>query len=213
MLDKLQRKLGRYAIRNLMTIITIGMAAVYVLDTFFSVFFGGALSNLLYFNPYMILHGQIWRLVTFIFVPMRGSLLTMALSLYFYWMIGSALEQQWGTFRFNAFYLCGMLCTIIGGFITGYADASWLNMSMFLAFALMWPDFEVLLFFILPVKMKWLALLDAVLLVTSALRGGFSGIILLVMSLLNLALFFGKDAIDKAKYAYRRYKWKQNWKK
>lgn len=212
LLDKLQRKLGRYAIPNLMNYLVIGMGIVFVMDMFLFPFTRLSLTNLLAFNRAAILRGQVWRLITFVLIPPNSSLLFILLSLYFYWMLGSTLENRWGRFRFNAYYLCGVIGTIIGGFITGYATNYYLNLSLFLAFAILYPDFEILLFFILPIKMKWLAIADAALLLLSAIGQGLTGWVALAFSLINVALFFGRDLVDLCKTAYRRYKWKQNWK-
>lgn len=213
LLDKAQRKLGRYAIANLMNYIVLGMGVVFVMDMFMYPFTRVRISSLLAFSLPQILRGQIWRLVSFVFIPPNASLLFILFALYFYWLIGTTLEHQWGRFRFNAYYLCGMAGTILSGLLTGYATNHYLNLSLFLAFAILYPDFEVMLFFILPVKMKWLAILDAVVLVLSALGQGLVGWIALFFSLLNVALFFGRDLVDLGKSAYRRYKWRQNWRR
>lgn len=212
LMDKLQRKLGRYAIRNLMLYIVIGMAAVYVLDIVAAPVLGFSLSNLLMFNRSAILRGQIWRLVTFIFIPPNSSMLFIVFALYFDYLVGTALERQWGSFRFNLYYLCGMLGTILSGFLTGYATNSYLNMSLFFAFALLYPDFELMLL-ILPVKVKYLALISAVGVVYSLIVDSWAGRLALLVSLLNVALFFWRDAANTVKNAYRRYQWKKNWRR
>ena len=149
-------------------------------------------------------------MITFVFVPPNASMITLLFSLYFYWMIGSALEHQWGAFRFNMYYLCGIIGSILSGCITGYATNTYLNMSLFLGFALMFPDFEVNLFFFLPVKMKILALIDAIGLLISFFRVGISGKIALIMAIINVILFFGRDLKMQIQNAYRRYQWKKN---
>lgn len=145
-----------------MMIIVFGMAAVYLFDLLFYPVNHISLSSLLAFDRSAILRGQIWRIVTFVFIPPNSSPFFIFLSLYFYWLIGSSLENQWGAFRFNVFYLCGVIGTMLFGFITGYATNYYLNLSLFFAFALIFPDFQLMLFFILPVKVKYLALLDAI---------------------------------------------------
>lgn len=212
LMDRLQRKFGRYAIRNLMLYIVAGMAAVYVLDIVAAPLMGFSLSNLLMFNRSAILRGQIWRLVTFIFIPPSSSMLFIFFALYFDYLVGTALQQQWGSFRFNLYYLCGMLGTILSGFLTGYATNSYLNMSLFFAFALLYPDFELILL-ILPVKVKYLALISAVGVVYSLIMDSWAGKPALLVSLINVALFFGRDAANTVKNAYRRYQWKKNWRR
>ena len=209
LLDKLNRKIGRYAIRNLMTIIVAGTAIVWLLDMFVYQRTGVLVSNWLYFNKYAVLHGQVWRVVTFVFVPEQYNLLYLALSLYFYWVIGSALEREWGAFRFDAYYFCGMICAIISGFITGYATVYYLHLSLFLAFAIMYPNYTVLLFFAFPIKMKWLAFIDLALLVLTAIFSSWIQRIALVVALFNIALFFWWIPFDKLRAVHRRKKWQR----
>lgn len=205
-MDRLEEKYRRYAISNLMMYVVVSMAAVFVLDMLMPV----NLSSYLIFNKAAILRGQVWRLVTFMFLPPNSSIFWILFSLYFYWMIGSSLENQWGSFKFNMYYLFGMIGSILSGMITGYATNSYLNLSLFLAFALLYPNVEVYVFFVLPVKVKYLAWIDAAGLLLSFVMGTMHTRIALVMALLNLLLFFGGDMIQRIKSAYRRYKWKQS---
>ena len=205
-MDRLEQKYRRYAISNLMMYVVVTMAAVFVLDMLMPV----NLSSYLIFNKAAILRGQVWRLVTFMFLPPNSSIFWILFSLYFYWMIGSSLENQWGSFKFNMYYLFGMIGSILSGMITGYATNSYLNLSLFLAFALLYPNVEVYVFFVLPVKVKYLAWIDAAGLLLSFVMGTMHTRIALVMALLNLLLFFGGDMIQRIKSAYRRYKWKQS---
>ena len=209
LLDRIERKIGRYAPRNLMLVIVIGKAVVWLLETIVAQRAGVFITDWLYFDKAAILRGEVWRVLTFIFLPDSYSLFTLALSLYFYWWIGSSLESVWGSFRFDAYYLCGVVGAIIGGFITGYATNSYLNMSLFLAFAILFPDVQVLLFFFIPVKMKWLGILDAVSLTLTLIFGSWPIRILVLLSLLNLLLFVWRIPIDKIHNAYRRRKWKK----
>ena len=211
-MDKLQRKFGRYAIRNLMLYIVAGMAAVYVLDIIAAPMMGFSLTQLLAFNRAAILRGQIWRLITFIFIPPQSSMLFILFALYFDYLVGNALQQHWGNFRFNLYYLCGILGTLISGFLTGYATNTYLNLSLFFAFALLYPDFELLLL-ILPVKVKYLALLSAVGVVYSLITEPWAGKLAVLVSLANVALFFWRDGAMTVKNAYRRYQWKKNWRR
>ena len=212
LLERLERKLNRYAIRNLMLYIVIGMAAVFVIDMVVAPVTGFSASRWLSFNRPAILRGEVWRVITFIFIPPNSSPLFIIFSLYFYWMIGTGLQNQWGSFRFNLFYLCGVIGSAIAGFITGATTNVYLNMSLFLAFALIYPDFQVLLL-ILPVKVKWLALIDAAMLLLMLVTGSWADRLALAMSLANLALFFWRDGYLTIKNAYRRYQWKKNWRK
>lgn len=209
LLDKLNRKLGRYAPRNLMTVIVVGTAIVWLLDTIISTRTGVWISDWLYFDKAAILQGEVWRVVTFIFVPESYNLFSFALMSYFYWLIGNTLENEWGSLKFDVFYLCGIVGAIICGFITGYATNAYLNLSLFLAFAILYPDFQVLLFFFLPVKMKWLAILDAVGLAILLIVGTWTTRIALLFSLANILLFFWYVPVDKIRNAHRRRKWRK----
>ena len=212
LLERLERKLSRYAIRNLMLYIVIGMATVFVTDMVVAPVTGFSFSRWMSFSRSAILRGEVWRLITFIFIPPNSSPLFIIFSLYFYWMIGTGLQSQWGSFRFNLFYLCGIIGSVIAGFITGVTTNVYLNMSLFLAFALIYPDFQVLLL-VLPVKVKWLALIDVAMLLLMLLSGTWSDRLALAMSMANLALFFWRDGYQTIKNAYRRYQWKKNWRR
>lgn len=204
-LDRFCSKHYRWGIPNLMLYIIIGNVAVYLLDMFSMGSF--RFSDLLTFVPYYIFHGQIWRLVTFIFVPGGGSILAVALTLYLYYFIGTSLEREWGTAKFTIFYGMGILMNIVAGIILalvfgiGYpfpvVSIQYLNMSLFLAFAALYPDMRLLLFFIIPVKMKWLAWLDVALfawsILSAALAGAWVWVFVPLVSLLNFFLFFSGD--------------------
>ena len=209
LLDKLDRKIGRYALKNLMAIIVIGTGIVWLLETIISAKTNVSILGYLYFNPTLILRGQLWRLVTFLFVPDTFSLLSLALTLYLDWIIGNALENQWGAFKFDLFYLCGWLGAIISGFITGYATNYYLHLSMFLAFALLFPDFTLYIFFILPVKMKWLAVVCGIGLAVLFILESWAGRLALFMALLNIALFFWGVAWRNFQRYRRRKRWQR----
>lgn len=210
LLDRLELRYRRYAIRNLMMYIVIGMAAVYITDYIVMPITGFSMQQWLMFDRAAILHGEIWRLVTFIFMPPQSSLIFIALSLYFDYLVGVSLQNQWGSFRFNVFYLCGMLGSILAGMITGYATNDYLNLSLFLAFAIIYPNFQLNMI-IFPVKVKYLALLSGISLVLTLMQGSWPQRLALLMSLVNLGLFFWRDGYLLIKNAYRRYQWRKNW--
>ena len=151
------------------------------------------------FNWGQVLHLQLWRLVSFIFVPDVSNIFYLIINLYFYYFIGNLLEREWGTPKFNLYYLSGVVLTILVGIIGYYTSGStiygayYVTMSMFLAFAALYPDAQVLLFFIIPIKIKWLAIVDgvffAVEIARSILAGNVVGIITPVLALLNFAIF------------------------
>lgn len=205
LITKLEYKFGRFAIQNFMTVIVGTMALVYVLDSMFMTRLGQTLSSYLAFDRAAILGGEVWRLITFALIPPNSSLMFIIFSLYFYWIIGSTLEREWGAFKFNLFYFCGMLGIIIAGFITGYSTNYYLNMSLFFAFALLYPDFELYLFFILPIKIKYLAFADLLLFCYSFIISSWADRAAIVMSLINVAIFFFgdfKSMLLRAKYNY-----------
>ena len=196
LLSRGERRFGRYfGIPKLMMILCIGMGVTYVAM----------------FDREAIFHGQIWRLVSFIFMPPSSSPVFLLISLMFYWYLGTSLQNTWGTFRFTVYYLCGMLGAILAGLITGYATNTYLNLSLFLACAVLFPETEVNLI-IIPVKMKWLALVYLLPVVQQLLTSNLWGILALVMSLLNVILFFYGDLIQRIRDFRRRQQWKRNWK-
>ena len=209
-LDKLDRKFGRYALRNLMTIIVIGTGIVWLLDTLVNLRSGASILPWLYFNKALILKGEVWRVISFVFVPQAYSLFTLAVSLYFYWVIGTALENTWGAFKFDLFYLVGLIGAIVSGFITGYATVEYLHLSLFLAFALLYPDQQLLLFFFLPIKVKWLAIIDLVGLVLLFIFISWVERIALLVALFNVALFFCVSWFRSFRVWNKRRKWKRD---
>jgi len=155
----------RFGIPNLMLYIVLANAALWLLSAMDT---SGLLLSSLSFSIGAVLRGQVWRLVTFVLVPDGGGGLLYLLVLYFYYFIGNALEREWGPGRFTIYYLMGMALTVIYGVIAYFAagqdtglTASYLNLSMFFAFATLYPDNIVLFMFFLPIKVKWLAIADA----------------------------------------------------
>jgi len=130
--------------------------------------------------------------------------------IFFYWMIGSSLENEWGSFKFNIYYFCGLLGTIAAGMFTGYATNGYLNLSLYFAFAILNPNTEIRLMLILPVKVKYLAAANAALFAAMFIVADWQGKITLIVSLLNLILFFWRDFIDLLNNISRRMKWKRD---
>lgn len=214
LLNKLERKFGRYAIPNLTTYIIVGYVIGYALEIF------GALmkTNLLGWltlNPYAVFHGQIWRLFTWVITPPSNFNIFTLVMLFFYFSIGRDLEYTLGRFRYNVYIFSGIIMTEIGVLImygvavlTGdvmnqylfmtFSDQMittyYLMLSIFLAFAVCYPNLRVLLYFIIPVKMKWLAILDGVLLVSSFIYYLIHGVVIvcviILISMLNFLIFF-----------------------
>ncbi|HHV99144.1 MAG TPA: rhomboid family intramembrane serine protease [Clostridiaceae bacterium] len=193
-LDKLERKFGRYAIKNLMMyIIALNMAVYLIMLTDRT----GWVIRKLMLIPSLLLKGEIWRLFTYIFIPPESSMIFIFFVLYFYYLIGTSLEQQWGSFRFNVYYLIGMLGTTIAAFISGTgATGVYLNLSLFLAFAYMYPNYEILLFFFVPIKVKYLGWLNIAFIAYAVLTEPLPGKVAAVASIINFIVFFGRDFIN-----------------
>ena len=213
LLDRLDYKFGRHTIHGLMLYIIIGMGIVYISDLFLYPQIGITLSQLFAFDRAAIFSGQIWRIVTFIFLPPDTSLIFIIFVLYFYWLIGTALENTWGSFRFNVYYFVGVLGTALAGLLTGYATNYYLNLSLFFAFAALYPDFEVRLFFFLPLKIKWLALLDAVFFLISVIFNSWGGRIAMLVALANFFLFFWGDFIQTIRSWNRKRKFNRDFRR
>lgn len=210
MLKKAERWLYRFRIPPFFQYLILTMAGVYVLDWLFPAFF---LTYKLSFIRDAIFHGEIWRLVTFLLLPPYGNILQAALTLYFYYFVGTALEGRWGPRRFLIYYLIGALCAILSGFITGYTTNLYLNLSLFFAFAIQYPDFQLLLFFMFPIKVKWLAVFDGLLYLYFFINGAWADRIALIFSLVNLFLFFGGDIMNLITSSIRQWKRRQTFKR
>lgn len=199
----------RFGISNLMLYIVVISLAVWLLtimDTTHS------LVGLLAFSPSRILKGQVWRLISFVFIPQTMSIWEL-LFFYFYYWIGKILEQQWGTPRFNIFIISGILLTALYGFIIYFAtglDISvstyYVYLSMFFSFATLFPETQVLFMFIIPIKIKWLALVDLIFFVFDMVVQPFPFDLLPLVAMLNYLVFFGADLFDTLGLSRRQYK-------
>ena len=220
-MSNFEKKFGKYAIKNLSLILIMCYACGYLMKWINPGFF-----TYLYLNPYEIIHHfQIWRLVTWLIVPPDSFDFWTLLMLYFYYSIGTSLERTWGTYRYNVYIFSGILFTAAGAFILygvssllgaqslglwmtvdGYItyptmfSTYYVNMSIFLAYAATFPDYEVLLFFILPIKVKFLGIIYGAMLVYQFIVGyGTSSALfyynlgirfVITASLLNFVVFF-----------------------
>lgn len=188
-------------IPNLMLYIVLGTAIVYVMSRMAGNTF---LYYLLCFDRTAILHGQVWRLITYPLTYSAGNLLLTAVVLFCYYSLGRAMENIWGTLRFNLYYLSGVVmmdiyCLLFGG----TADVAYLNMSLFLAYATLFPDAHFLLFFIIPIKAWIFALIDLVLVLIGLVTYPFPYNLFSVISLANYFLFFGKDVLNVIPISWR----------
>lgn len=193
----MERKFGKYAVYNLPAI----MIALYVAGYVFSVFSPDILSYLT-LEPYYILKGQIWRLLTWVIVPPSSLDIFTILMLFFYFSIGKTMERTWGVFRFNVYIFSGVFFTAIGAFLLYFAlggnilfggylfSTYYINMSIFLAFAVSYPEVQVLLYGIIPIKMKWMGLLYGAFIVYDFVRTNWVGKAAILASLLNFVIYF-----------------------
>ena len=175
-------------LKNLMYFIAGAQVLVFVLSF---TDYGAMLPLLMYFDRGLIFSGQVWRLVTFLFMPLGGDIFTVAISVIFYVFVGKMLENAWGTLKFNFFYLTGTLLTIIYCLVLNCsAQSMYINFSMFLAFATLYPENEVRIFFILPIKVKYLAIAQAVLYIVLIFFNHFPQNLLPIVAFLNYLLYF-----------------------
>ncbi len=204
LLGKLNRKFGRYGIKNSMMILIIGMIVVWAMDYVLLRAEYLPISSFLYFDRRKIFEGEVWRLITFVFLPEESSLLFIALYLYFMWFLGACLENEWGYFKFNVFLLCGYLGSVISGFITGFTTNYYFNLTLFLAFAILNPNMQVRLFFFIPIKVKWLALIDAGIILLEFIVAHWIYKVAIAFALLNIILFFWRNLYYSIRNYFRR---------
>jgi hypothetical protein len=204
-LDKLERWFGRFALPNVTLYLIIGQVFLTL-----SALLG--LLDLRRFEliPYLALHGEPWRFVSFLFLPPPVSsqfgLVLLPFGWWLFYLMGSALEQFWGAFRYNVFLLVAVVLTIAAALLTPGAVVPNLFIagSVFLAFAWLNPDFELAIFFILPVKIKWLAALTWALYAVNLIRGDFTTRLQVVASVSNFFLFFARDIVTTIRYRRRQ---------
>ena len=200
LLEKLERKLYRFAVPHLTLLITIGQVVIYVLWQIKVV----DLEDVIFY-PDRVLNGEVWRLFTLLFTPPITNPIFAFFAWYLFYLMGSALEGHWGRFRYNLFLLVGYLATVGVAFFQPGAAASngYLGGSVFLAFAYLYPEFEIYLFFILPVKIKWLAMLTWIFyFIQFAFGAGITRLTILA-SVVNFLLFFGREIYQRLRYGRR----------
>jgi len=217
----LERKYHKYAIPNLMYYITV----LYGIGLTIAIMMPGLYENYLCLDMAAIFRGQIWRLVTFlVYPPAFGSWVFSQvffgiIALFMYFSLGQTLENIWGAFRFNVYFFMGVLGQILAALI-GYLvfhqrwmlTTGYLNASIFLAFALYFPDAQFLLFFVLPIKAKWLAIAESAVFLYSFIFGNAAVRCAIVASLANVIVFFLMTRNYK-RYAPTEIKRKQKYKK
>ena len=197
-LNKIERKWGRYAIPQLTKFIILSYITGYILY-FFQALTKAPILSLIYLSPELIIRrGQVWRIVTWLFMPPGAPDIFTIIMLLFYYRIGTALEQTWGDFRYNMYIFSGILFMLLGAFILygfginvdGMFTTYYISLSIFLAFAACYPNMQVLLYFLIPVKIKYLAILDLVITAINAFYASMPERLAIVFSLLNFVIFF-----------------------
>lgn len=210
----LRRKLEKYAIPNLTLYLIICYGIGYLMQ-----YLVPAGYQYLMLDPFLVLKGQVWRLVTWILIPPDSSnIFFVLITLYLYYSLGGLLERIWGTYKYNVYLFSGLLFTILGAFVLcGYSvlmgaqptmytglyllnngsavyfgqfSTYYINMSIFLACAASIPNVQVLLMFLFPIKVKWLGIVYGIILLVNCIQGGIATWIVVIFSLLNFLVFF-----------------------
>jgi hypothetical protein len=208
--ERLERRLGRFAVPQLTLALIIGQVIVYVMA-----WQQPEIEKRMEMRPGAVLDGEWWRILTFLVTPPFKNPICAAFWWYLFYLMGTTLEYQWGTFRYNLFLLIGYVASI-GAAFAGYsidrqfdspASTAFWEGSVFLAFAYLYPDFVLYISFILPVKIKWLALLTWIWYASVIVFGPWSERLVVLASVSNFLLFFGRDLIRKVHYGRRQMAW------
>ncbi len=208
-INKLERRFGRYAVHNLMLYLIVCYAFGYLICMTNYEFY----VNWLALDMSAILHGQIWRIVTFLLYPPSTSLIWLLLLSFIYYSLGRALEQMWGTFRFNLYILIGVLGYVLAALViyviwgrVYLLTADNLYLTMLLAMALTEPDMQFYLYFILPIRARWLGVFYAVLIALEFFTTNGPGRVAIVLPLINVLIFYldTRHPVSSARQSRRR---------
>ena len=194
-INSLERRFGFLAVPGLIRVVVALNAVVYLMLVAQHNFV-----NLLTLDPQKVMSGEVWRLASYIFIPLVNIESTLSpiwvlFYLYFLWIMGEGLEQAWGSFKLNLYYVLGMIGTTVAVLALGGRDITgiWLNTSLFFAFATLFPNFPVLLFFLIPVRIKWIALLSFASVLLQLFAGDVTTRVAIGVSLVNYLVFFGPE--------------------
>jgi hypothetical protein len=226
LLDRLQRRLGWLAVPNVTMALIVGQAVLYIANLLAErgILPGGLALDRLRLDPALVMQGEVWRLATFLFTPPKIGPIFVIFYFALFHLFGTTLEQHWGTFKYNLFLLIGCVANIaaafIGAALMGWdvaevgttklrlasiaAPNSYLYLSVFLAFARLYPDFIINLFFVLPIRIKWLALLAWIAYAYVAATGSWMDRALVVATVLNYLLFFGREHVRELRQGQRK---------
>jgi len=212
-LDKMERKYGRYALSHLTMYIIVTYIAGYIIALAAPI-----MRQYLTLEPYYILHGQIWRLVSWILIP-PSSLDIFTIIMLFFYSIGTSLERAWGDFKYNVYIFSGILMTILGSFllygieyaVKGYPalmgtafSTYYISLSIFLGFAISFPDMQVLFMMLIPLKSSWIAVFEGVMYIYSFVRGSLIDRIEILLSIALMGIFFGWLTFGKKGPVYQK---------
>jgi hypothetical protein len=215
LLDILERKLGRFAVPQITLGLIVCQVIIFVADVVLDPGAPQPFSERFLLIPEKVLAGEVWRLVSFLVLPPAvgslslGTIFWSLIFWYAFYFMGTALERTWGTFRYNVFLLIGYVATVAASFIIPALPASnaFLEGSVFLAFAYPYPEFEFYIFFILPVKAKWLALIAWIFYGIALIYGpDWMTRVMVLASVFNFFIFFGTDIVQRVRSGQRRMK-------
>jgi hypothetical protein len=201
LLDRLEPRFRHLAVHNLTLIIIACQVAAFLLQLG-----RPELIEQMLLRPERVLAGEWWRVLTFVAIPPLTNPIFAFFAWYLFYLMGTALEANWGAFRYNVFLLIGYVASVGAAFFTPAADATngLLMGSVFLAFAYLYPNFEILLMFLLPVKIKWLALFTWIVYFFTFATGDLTMKLMVAAAVLNFFVFFGSDIVQRIYYGRRR---------
>ncbi len=214
LLSRLDAKYGRYTIPNVTVMIIVGQVLLYVAAQVGQPPGGGGADLLerVRLDPARILHGEVWRLITFLFDPPPTNVIFAFFFWYLFYLMGTTLEVSWGAFRYNVFLAIGYFATVAAAFAMHFtvgegnfpATNAFLYGTVFLAFARLYPEFVMYIFFVLPVKIRWLAMLQWIFYGITFLFGEWMQRAMVLASVANYLLFFGRDIWRDMRQGHRR---------
>jgi hypothetical protein len=202
LIDRLERRFRRFAVPNVTPLLVAGQVACW-----FVIQADPTFTDKLVLQRAMVLdHGQWWRLLSFLLLPPITNIIFALFAWYLFYLMGTALENHWGTFRYNLFLLIGYLASVVAALVlpTVAVTNAYLYGSVFLAFAFLYPNFELLIFFILPVKIKWLALITWITYFWQFARGNWGDRGMVVAAVLNFLIFFWSEILGRLRAGKRR---------
>lgn len=192
-LRKIENKFPSLSFKNITLILILGQVLVFILHQL-----GSLPYDRIMLNWEMVMSGQFWRIFTFLFVPISESFIFIIFAWYLYYLYGTNLENYWGSFKYNLYLLISILSTLLVSYLFPrmLLHNYYIFISIFFAFAYLNPNFELRLFFILPIKIKWLALFTFFSILGFQIFGGsLSQIVYVLASFINFPIFFARNIL------------------